>query len=197
MAASCLFTWRGGGVVSGCTLQHSQRGLDSTVHKVLNVKHEGLSEQCQMFSKYNSWHNRWLPPKKTGHITKIQKWQELDLAHDFHASVPTTQRHPVASSLFTLKSLHSSDWNVEIKTLTQTTAIWSHKDCKAWTMRWCVSEFDIYPYFEQMQSPDWQAGSGALLSSELGHTVEQRQTMVKQMAWEKNRFISTGNNTMC
>lgn len=133
----------------------------------------GFLEQFQMFSKYDSWHNRWLPTKKKkpGQITKILKWQELDLAHDVHASMPTTRRHLVASSLFTLdvKSLHNSDCNIEIKTLTQT----SHKDCKAWTMRWCVSEFDIYPYFEQMQSPDWQAGSGVLLSSELVHTVEQ------------------------
>lgn len=34
------FTWWGGGGLSGCTLQHSQRGLDSTVHIVLKDKRE-------------------------------------------------------------------------------------------------------------------------------------------------------------
>lgn len=175
-----------GGVegLSDRTLQHSQRGLDSTVHIVLKVKHKGhFRTVSEMLSMCNSWHNRWLPPKKQTNY-QMPEMTRVRIGTRRHASMPTTQYHLVASSFFTVDA---KSWHQKF----------SHRDFKALTMRWCVSEFDIYPYFEQMQSPDWQAGSGALLSSELGHTVEQRQTMVKQMTWEKDRFISTGHKTIC
>lgn len=91
------------GELSGCTLQHSQRGLDSTVHIVLKNKHEWTFQNHLRDTLTGettdvtdaSFPKRW-------QITKRQKGQ-------FLRSMLSAQRHLVGSLLITAhsNSLHS------------------------------------------------------------------------------------------